>query len=431
MHEERVERTMDMLDDGERPVAQGASNDTDGPTVYDAPAVTAEALRTEMNLHPLWNCRLLRACNAGHLRMADWQYLFSQYALYCNSFTRFIAGAIASCPSDYYRSRLTENLWEESGGRRLEERHAEIFRDFLREGLGLDPRSTHFEGFTEQFVQQYLAHCLGGAPAYVSAFLALGTEATVPRLYRMFYEGLLRAGVPEPKLRFFLIHMECDDEHAATLEELMLSYGGDPDWERQVRQGMQRALDLRLAFFEHLYQRIVHRRLDVMVQRIQARRPPGSGQPAIDEVLFSRTSTGPVLYANVIERLNVEFAVERVPFAAEVLDPRLVHIPAGRCNERHKHAHESVFFIVTGTGRVRVGETYVPVEAGDLVFVPRWVLHQTENLGTSEMIVLAMTDYGLTSKAFIGDYDRTARARREPVLVPDPAPAPLAGGLAR
>ena len=395
------------------------SNDTGGALAEDRrpqPEATVQTLTAEMNQHPLWSCRLLRACQAGHLTLADWQYLFAQYAHYSGSFTRFLAAAIAGCPSDYYRSRLTENLWEESGGRKLDERHAEIFREFLRNGLALDPASCRPEAFTERFVEQYLEHCLRASPASVAAFLALGTEATVPRLYRLLRHGLERAGVVEPALRFFTIHIACDDEHAATLLELMLSYstGGraSGEWEQQVRQGMQRALDLRLAFFEHLYQALVQRRLRSTVERIQSHRPPTEEPLRPEDVHFPRTTLGPLLYANVVERLNVEFAVERVPFAAEVLDPRLVHIPPGRCNERHKHAHESVFFFISGRGRVLVGDRHVEVEAGDMIFVPRWVLHQSENLGSEEMIILAMTDYGLTSKAFIGDYDRTARLKR-------------------
>jgi quercetin dioxygenase-like cupin family protein/pyrroloquinoline quinone (PQQ) biosynthesis protein C len=426
---EPLERTMDIpLETDPLPAPPAPYNDTDGPAIFDAPSVLTDALRAEMNLHPLWSCRLLRACSSGHLRQSDWQYLFAQYSLYSSSFTRFVAAAIANCPSDYYRSRLTENLWEESGARRLEERHAQIFRDFLREGLNLDTRAISYDSATEQFVQHYLTHCLTGSPAYVSAFLSLGTESIVPRLYRTFYEGLLRAGVPEPKLRFFLIHMACDDEHAATLLELTMSYVGEPDWERQVRLGMQRALDLRLAFFDHLYQALLQRRLEGVIQGIQARRPSDAPLPT-EQILFPRTTTGPVLYSNVVERLNVEFAVEKVPFAAEVLDPRLVHIPPGRCNERHKHAHESIFYVVTGKGRVRVGDQYLPVEPGDMVFVPRWVLHQTENQSSEEMIILAMTDYGLTSKAFIGDYDRTARLKRAEgtpaVTAIGSAPSPL------
>lgn len=370
-------------------------------------------LREAMHEHPMWTCRLLRASAAGHLTLGDWRYVFAQYSHYSGQFTRFIAAAIANCPSDYFRSRLSENLWEEGGMRSPEERHAQLFRDFLEQGLQIDPQRVRLDPHTEHFVQQYLTHCLTGNPAFVSAFLALGTEATVARLYRIFSDGLMRVGLQGSQLRFFAIHMACDDAHAQTLVELMLSYADQPGWRLAVQQGMQRALDLRLGFFEGLFDGIRHRRLQGILEGIQTRRPaiPEAGdQPST----LPRGGHGQLIYANNVERLNVDFTVERVPFGAEVLDPRLVRIPPGRCNERHKHAHESLFFVVAGRGRVRIGDRYVPVQAGDLAFVPRWVLHQAENQGDDQMVLLAITDYGLTGKAFIGDYDRTARLVRQP-----------------
>ena|ERR1700678_1104862 len=38
----------------------------------------------------------------------------------------------------------------------------------------------------------------------------------------------------------------------------------------------------------------------------------------------------------------------------------------------------------------------IPVEAGDMVYVPRWARHQTKNTGDSELKFFAVTDYGFT-----------------------------------
>ena len=48
------------------------------------------------------------------------------------------------------------------------------------------------------------------------------------------------------------------------------------------------------------------------------------------------------------------------------------------------------------------------MQAGDLAFVPRWEVHQTRNTGATELVILAITDFGLTS-AILGNYDRTTR----------------------
>lgn len=96
-----------------------------------------------------------------------------------------------------------------------------------------------------------------------------------------------------------------------------------------------------------------------------------------------------------------------------MLDTRVVRIPAGKFNERHRHAHETVFYIMAGSGRIMVDSHWVDVKPGDAVFVPRWSLHQSQNLGDGEMTILAITDFHLTGKAFLGDYDSTARLKRE------------------
>src|SRR3990167_1269801 len=88
--------------------------------------------------HPIWQNPLLLSCQAGWLRFKDFQYLFSQYYLYSRNFTRFLAAVMVNCESDYHRSLLSENLWEEGGGIEIEKRHAEIFRVFLKQHLQVD-----------------------------------------------------------------------------------------------------------------------------------------------------------------------------------------------------------------------------------------------------------------------------------------------------
>jgi len=86
-----------------------------------------------------------------------------------------------------------------------------------------------------------------------------------------------------------------------------------------------------------------------------------------------------------------------------VLDPRMVRIPAGRFNEKHRHAHETLIHILEGSGQVLIDDRVLPVRAGDTVLVPRWAMHQTQNLGSSELRFLAVTDFHLSQRAFVGD----------------------------
>ena len=131
--------------------------------------------------------------------------------------------------------------------------------------------------------------------------------------------------------------------------------------------------------------------------------------PVPSECVRTSDSSGTPMYSNHNERLNIEFNVERLSFPGlQTMDPRLVRIPPGRNNERHRHAHESIFVILEGQGEVLIGDTRIPVRKGDVAFVPRWLFHQTSNTGEVDLVVLAITDFGFTS-AVLGNYDRRTR----------------------
>jgi quercetin dioxygenase-like cupin family protein/pyrroloquinoline quinone (PQQ) biosynthesis protein C len=347
---------------------------------------------------------------AGALGIEDLRYVFSQYYHYSKNFTRYLAALMANCDNDFFRSRISENLWEEGGGCEPEKRHAQLFRDFLSGGLAItEPESIEHADFTRHFVAQYLGYCMTASPMEGSAFLSLGTEAIVAQMYEIFVEGLHKAGLHDEQLDFFYIHMACDDGHAATLEGMMCSYEHVPGWFEACARAMDRALSLRESFFNNIFDALQQRRLRGVVERIQARK--ALAMPADELASRPCMMGGTSVYANEIPRLDIKFSVERLPFSAEVLDPRVVRIPPKKNNERHRHAHETLFYVIQGTGRVVVGDVVREVGPGDVAFVPRWVIHQTQNTGDTEMVVLAVTDFGLTGRAFLGDYESTARNR--------------------
>jgi pyrroloquinoline quinone (PQQ) biosynthesis protein C/quercetin dioxygenase-like cupin family protein len=368
-------------------------------------------LMQEMGDHKLWSSRLLQAAHQGRLTLDDYRYVFAQYYAYSRNFTRYLAAVMASCPDDYLRSRLSENIWEEGGGAAPEERHAQIFRRFLTDALGLDPAQIQLDYHTRVFVEEYLLATRSDDHTYAAAFLALGTEAIVSRLYTVLVDGMSRCDLSADDLRFFHLHIGCDDEHAATLMTILEASRAEPGWMERARQGMNDALDARWAFFEAVYQRLEDARYQPVIDNIRAKVSlvaPG----AVPEDFVSRAhEPREQVYANQNSRLNIDFLVEKVRApGAQALEPRLVRIPAGRNNERHRHAHETLFYVVAGSGFVSVGDDVVRVAAGDTVFVPRWAFHQSGNTGTSELVILAITDCALT-RSVLGDYDRSTRLK--------------------
>jgi len=316
---------------------------------------------------------------------------------------------MANCDSDFHRSRLSENLWEEGGGIAPEKRHAEIFRRFLTEGLEIDVSNIDYLHSTRFFVREYLDFCMHSHPTAGSAFLSLGTEGIVARMYGILLEGLIKAGIEEEHTAFFRLHMECDDEHAETLEKMMISYAGTPDWYNTCYRSMTYALSLRERFFDKLYEYLEIRRIRPIIDAIQNKVSLLPDLPRTSDIHYRMGEAAPALYSNVNERLTIDFNVERIPFPTEVFDPRLLRIAPQKNNERHKHPHESIFYVIKGTGTVHVNEAQVDIKAGDVVFVPRWAMHQSVNTGEEELLILALTDFTLTEKTFFGDHLRSTR----------------------
>lgn len=115
-------------------------------------------------------------------------------------------------------------------------------------------------------------------------------------------------------------------------------------------------------------------------------------------------------YKNFNSKLNINFSVDKLPFTnLEILDPRIVTIAPNSKNELHRHAHESIFVILSGNGKVRIGSTEYSVKKGQIAFVPRWQVHQTSNTSSeSPLVILAIADFGFTS-TILGNYDKRTR----------------------
>lgn len=356
------------------------------------------ALKKLCSQHAIWKNPLLIAAESGALKFSDYQFLFSQYYLYSKNFSRFLAAVMANCENDFYRSKLAENLWEESGEKEIKDRHAEIFRRFLTGSLKLDLAIIEFNGFTKSFVDQYMALCFDLPSLEASAVLSLGTEGIVSTLYTFFRTGLLAAGFKNSELRFFNIHIECDDAHAATLEEIVLYYAHEKNWFERCKQAMLTALDLRQKFFNDIYSEILKRNIQSLLETAAYHPSKPIKIPQKEELVSQADFDKNVLYFNKDEASNINFQVQRVPINAQVLDPRLVVIPPGYQNEYHEHAHETVFLILEGEGEVLIENYTLPIKAQSIVYVPRWLKHQTKNTGIKNLKFFAVTDYGLTGR---------------------------------
>jgi pyrroloquinoline quinone (PQQ) biosynthesis protein C len=193
---------------------------------------------------------------------------------FSQSFTRYIAGLMWRVDDDALRSRLTENLHEEAGETNHEERHAQILRRFLVDTLGLDIKAMHAKRLpsTTKFVDAYLERSARDA-LYSAAFLSVGTEGMVSPHYARLVDGMLHGAAkkhfPSPALHYFHLHIGCDDDHAATLAEVMFLYAAEWEanhptnklgWLSVAQQAVEDALSLRKVHLDDVYKHIVRER---------------------------------------------------------------------------------------------------------------------------------------------------------------------------
>jgi mannose-6-phosphate isomerase-like protein (cupin superfamily) len=375
-------------------------------------------LHVRLSSHSFWDNRLLRACRRGQLTREDFAFIFSQYALLTRSASRFIHALLAQCESETWCARLTQALWEEVGAPAPDKRPAALFRRFLRDGLGVDTEAIRFHDTARYFVRECMDYCLRSPPSAASAFLALGLEAPIPRLYSLFVDGLLKAGVAERYLPFFYRQMEPGGARASALEELMLSHAQEPGWYDTCGRALERALELQGHFLEGLFEAVQQRRLSPLMERIQARLPLAPEQPDPRTVHLGDLSGVIPFCREVHERRGVDFTVDRVPFPAEVLETNVVRVAPGYTNEAREHAHEVLLVVLSGTGQVQVRGTTVEVKPGDAVFVARWATHQARNTGTEPLALLTVTDHGFIRRAHEEEVLRAARLKRETGLDP-------------
>ncbi len=375
---------------------------------YATAAEALPALQKLRDRHEFWNTRLLQSCAEGGLSKEDFKFIFSQYYFYSRNFTRYISAAMANCDDDFYRSRLTANLWEEGGEKEIEKRHAQIFRRFLRDGLGIDVNEIVFLDCTKNFVREFLSFCLHSHPMASSAFLSLGTEGIVARMYSVMVEGLLKAGVEEPHLEFFRIHIGCDDDHAETLEKMMCSYFDEPDWFNTCVRATEHGLSLRQQFFDNLIDALPHERVKRLIANVQSEEATNSGP-----VVHRKEQSGKLLYHNLDTREGLEFA-RRAPAVpgrgarpARGSHPRwqVQRAPQARPRNPDPRDHRQ------WSSRNRRADHRD--QGGGHFYVPRWTMHRVHNTGTEALSYFAVTDFGFASKVHQGDYLEGHRQKPE------------------
>ena len=66
-------------------------------------------------------------------------------------------------------------------------------------------------------------------------------------------------------------------------------------------------------------------------------------------------------------------------------------LPPGFAVKPHYHkTHEEIYYLLAGTGRMRVGDEWQAVKAGDAIYIPREQIHSLQNTGAVEIVLVVI-----------------------------------------
>jgi pyrroloquinoline quinone (PQQ) biosynthesis protein C len=208
-------------------------------------------IKTEW-LEQLSRTPFLVRCRTGQISREELNNFVQQHQIYSCCFTRFLAALLANIEDDDHRLALTRNLFDEMGlGDAGNLPHSKLYLNMM-DSMGLVPSKTPSPS-TQRLVDTMFECCK--SPNYMVGLgaLCLGAEGIVPYIYQLIVDGFLASGESLNKLHFFTLHIDCDDQHAETMNEIIgLQLQKTPSALLDLNYGAEKLIQARIGFFEGL-----------------------------------------------------------------------------------------------------------------------------------------------------------------------------------
>jgi pyrroloquinoline quinone (PQQ) biosynthesis protein C len=196
----------------------------------------------------------------------------NQYGYYSDWFPRYLTCVISKLENPEFRNHLLDNLSEESGHLHEEDMvavrelgikdewvqgipHPQLFKNFQK-AMGVD--LTAAPGIeVEIWRESFLALIQGGSATSAVGAIGMGTESIVKFIYRDIIKAIeTHTNLSLEQYVFFPLHTEVDDEHGLILLDIAQKMASESkEAERELRKGMLKALNLRAAYWDDMYER--------------------------------------------------------------------------------------------------------------------------------------------------------------------------------
>lgn len=95
----------------------------------------------------------------------------------------------------------------------------------------------------------------------------------------------------------------------------------------------------------------------------------------------------PIAIGDVIDRLDRTDEPFIECIRHDSLSVEVYRLDAGATDQQDPHTEDEVYYVVTGSATIRIGDDHYPVERGDIIFVQRGVEHYFYDI-QSELITL-------------------------------------------
>lgn len=199
----------------------------------------------------------LRRCADGSVTMRELKRFLVQQGKYSAHFTRYLCALISGLGDAGDVLALAQNLSEELGlSTDACVPHSRIYTRMLQDfGIQMDNERTGHA--TQNLVDTMYMLCRQpGAVAGLGA-LCLGAEAIVPTYYASIIAGFRSHGIGDAAIEFFSIHVEDDDDHAATMYTILArKIQESPANEAVAIHAGELAIHARLRFLDALAQEV-------------------------------------------------------------------------------------------------------------------------------------------------------------------------------
>jgi len=200
----------------------------------------------------------LTGCANGTVTLDQLRRFLIQHGKYSGYFTRYLCALISQLDEGDDVLRIAENLTEELGygpdaGTRTP--HSRIYANMLKD-FDIDIAAHPINPETQNLIDSIFMLCRQPRGTAGLGAMCLGAEGLVPAMYARIVEGFRHHDVDLRRLEFFSIHIECDDDHAATMYDILLRQAEQsPSCKITALNAGDIAVRARLRFFDALMER--------------------------------------------------------------------------------------------------------------------------------------------------------------------------------